>query len=346
MQAPSARPRQAAAVPSSVGPRHAVDHHGNLRLQGWDYTSPGWYFLTLCTQNMRSVFGTVVNGRMALNASGTIAEQCWRKIPAHFPRAVLDEFVVMPNHVHGLLRLVGAAAGRDRVLEAFGKPVAGSVPTILRSYKSAVTRALGERPWQSRFYDVRPRDAAALETIRAYIRHNPESFAAVMQGTEPKYLGNRALLDMPKVGFLASRSTAERHGHLPLGPDEVVISGFLSPMEQAVFKACLAHRRPMIWVTPTACRGATEDPRGSAAGVPPEARHPTAALPWPHGVPRGLMVAPFPDAPDTPNARRAVWCNQYVIEHCDRLVIGHLNPDGMLACLLSEADPQKEIVYL
>ncbi|NLF19349.1 MAG: hypothetical protein GX595_19140 [Lentisphaerae bacterium] len=63
-------------------------------------------------------------------------------------------------------------------------------------------------------------------------------------------------------------------------------------------------------------------------------------------MPWGLMVAPFPDAPDTPNARRAVWCNQYVIEHSDRLVIGHLNPDGMLACLLSEADPQKEIVYL
>lgn len=142
MQAPSAEPRHTAATSSSVGPGHAVDRRRHLRLQGWDYTSPGWYFLTLCTQNMRSVFGTVVHGCMVLNASGTIADQCWREIPAHFPRAVLDEFVVMPNHLHGLLRLVGAAAGPDRALEAFGKPVAGSVPTILRSYKSAVTRAL------------------------------------------------------------------------------------------------------------------------------------------------------------------------------------------------------------
>ncbi|NLF17532.1 MAG: hypothetical protein GX595_09760, partial [Lentisphaerae bacterium] len=264
MQAPSAGPRHAAAAPS-VGPRHAADPRGHLRLQGWDYTSPGWYFLTLSTQNMRSVFGTVVNGRMVLNAAGTIADQCWREIPAHFPQATLDDFVVMPNHLHGLLRLVGAAAGHGRALEAFGKPVAGSVPTILRSYKSAVSRALGAKPWQSRFYDMRPRDAAALEAIRAYIRHNPENFAAVMQGTEPSYLGNRALLDMPKVGFLASRSAAERHGRLPLRPGEVVISGFLSPMEQAVFRACLAHRRPVIWVTPTACRGATEAPRGGAA---------------------------------------------------------------------------------
>ncbi len=119
----------------------------HLRMQGWDFTSPGWYFLTLSTKEMRSEFGTVVNGRMNLNESGRIAERFWREIPAHFPRAVVDEHVVMPNHVHGLLQLTTAdwsIEGRSERLEAFGKPVAGSISTIVRSYKSAVSRALAE----------------------------------------------------------------------------------------------------------------------------------------------------------------------------------------------------------
>jgi len=148
-----------------------------------------------------------------------------------------------------------------------------------------------------------------------------------MQGSEPQYLGDRTLLDLPKLGFLASRGEDNPHGSLPLKPGEAVISGFLSPMEQAVFKACLEHRRPMIWVQPctTACRGAAEV--ALAAG-------------------RLLLVSPFGAGLDAPNARRAVWCNQYVIEHGDRLVVGHLNPDGMLACLISEANPEKQIRYL
>ncbi len=61
---------------------------------------------------------------------------------------------------------------------------------------------------------------------------------------------------------------------------------------------------------------------------------------------RLLLVSPFEAGLHAPNARRATWCNQYVIEHCDRLVVGHLNPDGMLACILSEADPEKTVMHL
>lgn len=148
-----------------------------------------------------------------------------------------------------------------------------------------------------------------------------------MQGSEPKYLGNKALLQMPKVGFLASRGQASLHGTLPLKPGEAIISGFLSPMERAVFRAGLKYKRPMIWVLPTgldgitACRDAIEEG-------------------W------LLVIAPFGETPDTPNVRRAVWCNQYVLAHCHRAVVGHLNPDGMLACILHEAAPEKEITLL
>ena len=61
---------------------------------------------------------------------------------------------------------------------------------------------------------------------------------------------------------------------------------------------------------------------------------------------RLLIVSPFADGVDAPSVRRAVWCNQYVLMHCGRMVVGHLNPGGMLACVLSEADPELEIQYL
>lgn len=316
------------SMPPSAASRHAV----RLRMQGRDFTSPGWYFLTISTKNMRTEFGTVVNGKMILNEAGKVADRFWQEIPQHFARAVVDEHVVMPNHVHGLLQLTADDwhfEGHTARLEAFGKPVAGSVPTIIRSYKAAVSKALGRSVWQSRFYEVRARDDAARANIRHYICQNPANFMAVMQGDEPEYLGNKELLKLPKAGFLASRGEATPHGKLPLKPGEAIISGFLSPMERAVFQAGLKHKRPLIHIA-TACRDALHDSTACRDAIE-------------NG--RLLVVAPF-TAHDAPNARRATWCNQYVLAHCDRAVIGHLNPDGMLACILSEADPEKEIIYL
>ncbi len=327
---------------ASIKTRHAVSQlkkvmamprRKNIRMQGWDFTSPGWYFLTICTKNMHTTFGNVVNGHMVLNEAGKIADKFWREITAHFPRAIVDEHIVMPNHVHGLLCLTpdgwtinGFTARR----EAFGRPVAGSVPTIVRSFKGAVTRALGENVWQGRFYEVRARDDAARANIRRYIRDNPRNYDTVMNCGEPQYLGNKALLDMPKVGFLASRGQSLLHGKLPLKPGEAIMSGFLSPMERAVFRAGLAHKRPMIWVLPS--------------GMGALNSHTIYRMAIEEG--RLLVLSLFDPGLDAPNARRAAWCNQYVLAHCTRAIIGHLNPDGMLSCILAEADPEKEIIRL
>ena len=59
-----------------------------------------------------------------------------------------------------------------------------------------------------------------------------------------------------------------------------------------------------------------------------------------------LIVSPFDESIEAPSIRRAAWCNEFVLAHCDRMVVGHLNPGGMLACILSEADPELEIIYL
>ncbi len=327
-------------------PGEVLPNRQSIRKTGWDYTSAGYYFVTINTRKGRSLFGTVVNGRMVLNEAGRLAEQCWRDIPTHFPSVGMDEFVVMPNHLHGVLRLQKSGAPSPGEPH-FGKPQAGSLGTIVGAYKAAVTREIQRRTglefqarssepvaagasalWHRNYWDVIVRDETALDKIRNYIRFNPQNFDAVMQVDDPQFAGNRELLTLPKVGFLASRGEETPHGRLSLKSGEAIISGFLSPMERAVFAAGLKHRRPLIWVKPW--------------GLSDETPQIRTAL----DENRLLILSPFSEELDVPSVRRAAWCNQYVLAHCDRLVIGNLNPDGMLNCILSESDPDKEIVYL
>jgi REP element-mobilizing transposase RayT len=252
----------------------------------------------------------------------------------------LDEFVIMPNHMHGLLHL--------RRADVPGRAVA--LGDVVGAYKAAVSRVIGRggkfiaraqlptRPaagasaiWHRNYWDVIVRDEQALNGIRKYIRFNPQNYDAVMNVGDPQWAGNRTLMEMPKTGFLASRGASELHGRLPAKPGEAVISGFLSPMERAVFKAGLAHKIPLIWVQPWGL--------AHQGCMTPQAR---AAL----DEGRLLIVSPFADDVETPSVRRAAWCNQYVLNYCDRMVVGYLNPSGMLACILSESDPEMEIVYL
>lgn len=73
------------------------------RLKKWDYSAPGHYFITICTKDRKCLFGNVTRGKMILSEMGKIAEQYWREIPDHFNHVKLDEFVVMPNHIHGII---------------------------------------------------------------------------------------------------------------------------------------------------------------------------------------------------------------------------------------------------
>jgi putative transposase len=78
-------------------------HRRSIRLKGYDYAREGAYFITVCTKAKEWLFGEVINGEMRLNDMGTAILQCWKGIPKHFPNAVLDEFIVMPNHIHGII---------------------------------------------------------------------------------------------------------------------------------------------------------------------------------------------------------------------------------------------------
>lgn len=78
-------------------------HRQSIRLQGYNYTQAGAYCITICTQNRRCLFGGIVDGAMELSAKGKVVEECWKEIPEHFPAVTLDVFIIMPNHLHGIL---------------------------------------------------------------------------------------------------------------------------------------------------------------------------------------------------------------------------------------------------
>ena len=93
-------------------------HHKrrSLRLPGYDYSLPGAYFITICTHRHECLFGNIIDGRMGLDDVGRTVHACWNEIPDHFPYVTVDEFVVMPNHVHGIFFIVDAPIVRAKNL--------------------------------------------------------------------------------------------------------------------------------------------------------------------------------------------------------------------------------------
>ncbi|WP_312825723.1 transposase [Epilithonimonas sp.] len=84
-------------------------HRQSIRLQGYDYSQEGLYFITICCQDRAHLFGRIVDGEMILNDAGSQSQECWQDIPNHFPNVVLHEFVIMPNHIHGIIEFVAGA---------------------------------------------------------------------------------------------------------------------------------------------------------------------------------------------------------------------------------------------
>jgi putative transposase len=88
------------------------------RLRDWNYAARGWYFVTICIENKRGYFGRIIDAQQYLSALGEYAEACWREIPSHHKNVTLDEFIVMPNHVHGIIVIDGRNASLLCAVEA------------------------------------------------------------------------------------------------------------------------------------------------------------------------------------------------------------------------------------
>ena len=184
----------------------------SARAQWWDYGWNGAYFITICTASREHFFGEIQNGKMILSPTGVIADIIWHEIPNHHPNVELGDFVVMPNHIHGILILdkpgdnggrravqTGHALSVDNDIIETGHALSllrdnaktigqqrfqnigkNTVSSIVGSYKSAVTKhanrlGLGNG-WQPRFHDHIIRDDGEYQRISDYIVANPENW--------------------------------------------------------------------------------------------------------------------------------------------------------------------------
>jgi REP element-mobilizing transposase RayT len=160
-----------------------------LRLQGFDYRTPGAYFITLCTEHRAHLFGTVEAGQMRPNAAGEMVLSIWSSIPEKFVDVQLDEFVVMPNHIHFLIWMAWT-------LTTPPSPPEHSLIEVMRWFKSLSTAkyrqgvadagwpAFPGKLWQRSYYDHIVRDQAALDAIRRYIAANPARWTMDLYNAE------------------------------------------------------------------------------------------------------------------------------------------------------------------
>lgn len=175
-----------------------IHHRRSIRLQGYDYSQNGAYFITLCTQDRKPIFGKIVNGEMQLSPFGIIVRDEWLKTAEMRKNIEMDEFIVMPNHFHGIIviddrdwdnnrtgTLQRAPTEKAPTIEKFGKPTSNTIPTIIRGFKAAVTKQINtiqinagvynkpERIWQKNYYEHVIRNETSLNKIREYIMSNP-----------------------------------------------------------------------------------------------------------------------------------------------------------------------------
>ena len=148
-------------------------HRRSIRLKEYDYTQSGAYFITLCTWQRQHLFGEIANNGMQLTNYGEIIQVHWDSLPKHYHYVELDEFIIMPNHVHGIIVLTDNPACKKR----------HGLPEIIRSFKTfsarrinKIRRLSGVPVWQRGYYEHIIRNEKSLMAIREYIVKNPLSW--------------------------------------------------------------------------------------------------------------------------------------------------------------------------
>ena len=141
------------------------------RLSGFDYSSPNAYFITICTYQRKNLFWRDVgatNGRpsdLSLSSAGKTVQNAIIAISEHYPAYVVEHYVIMPNHIHLLLRVQADANGRPMV--------APTISTVVAQMKGAVSKHIGKSIWQKGFHDHIVRTEADYQDIWTYIENNP-----------------------------------------------------------------------------------------------------------------------------------------------------------------------------
>ena len=190
---------------SQFNPR--VNHRRSIRLKGYDYAQEGLYFITICCFENKHLFGRIEDGVVMLKEAGRVAERCWEEIPEHFRDVVLHEFVIMPNHVHGILEIVGAkneedgngAGAKNEIIggragakifspvrvdiignrnSPLSQSPSRTIGSVVRGFKIGVTKWMRQNTgvinvWHRNYYDIIIRNEQSYDNISNYIVNNP-----------------------------------------------------------------------------------------------------------------------------------------------------------------------------
>ncbi len=161
----------------------------SIRLKDFDYSQCGGYFITICTRHRKCLFGDINDDQVKLNKIGKIAQTCWEDIPNHYPSVVLDEYIIMPNHLHGIILIDHKSVeAKNFEPQQFREPtnqfqqiIPRSIGCIIRGYKIGVTQSVRANTnidiiWQRNFYEHVIRDDKELAILREYIAINPHNW--------------------------------------------------------------------------------------------------------------------------------------------------------------------------
>ncbi|RMF59806.1 MAG: hypothetical protein D6743_15820 [Calditrichaeota bacterium] len=159
-----------------------IHHRRSIRLKNYDYSRAGAYFVTLCTHNRECLFGEIIRGELALNQFGKTADQMWMDIGTRFPHVELDEYVIMPNHMHAILVFTASVGAihesplrmsvRERRNMALPKLI-GRFKMLSAKRINELRHTSGTPVWQRNYYEHIIRNENDLNRIRKYIMENP-----------------------------------------------------------------------------------------------------------------------------------------------------------------------------
>jgi putative transposase len=186
--------------------RNIFPDRQTTRLRWFDYSEANFYFVTICTYRGEHIFGGINNGEMTLNADGLRAYAEWLRLPERYPGIALDDFIFMPNHMHGIIVIYGKL-NLENVPERFRKQRLLMLSTyhpelnnykapplweIVRGYKGSTshnihTSGTTNFAWHTRYHEIIIRDQKHLHTLRNYISRNPETWKSDKLYTPKKY---------------------------------------------------------------------------------------------------------------------------------------------------------------
>ena len=293
----------------------------------------GWFFVTSQVSFNKCILGTIVGDRFVATPLGEAVREAWLAMPGKYPELELDEFQVMPNHFHAIVRIHWRPTNKEQHLGfLMGRFMGGTGYVYGKMRAAGKVPDIGAHLWEYDYWDDLIADERELEAFRKYIRENPSKWTRDRFGACTEHVfGNTGLLGAPRVAFVASQGFPgsglqprlwwRRGGaEAPRCDREkaVVISTFTSAQEREALRRALGKGRRVIAVLP--------------GGIPAESElEPELAEACREG--RALLLAPQATGAAL-TKKAATWCNEYVLRHADEIWTGDISPGGILETLL------------